>query len=216
MAYIYVITNMVNKKQYVGKTNRTIKERFQEHCKDCRHGRVEKRPLYDAMNKYGVENFSVAELEECSSSEACERERHWIETLDTFRNGYNATAGGDGKNLYDYEQAAQAYKKMRNEKRVCALFGCDRHTVVSACREKGIKILTSGEVLKEKHRRAVVQCGKQNHNVVYNIFDSIGKAYDFLKDDKSIKSSYGTARTHILEVCHHKRKSAFGYYWKFL
>jgi len=34
MGYIYVITNLINSKKYVGKTTITIEERFNEHCKD--------------------------------------------------------------------------------------------------------------------------------------------------------------------------------------
>lgn len=43
----------------VGKTTTSIEERWKEHCNDCKKERCEKRPLYDAMNKYGVENFIV-------------------------------------------------------------------------------------------------------------------------------------------------------------
>lgn len=31
MAFIYVITNDINHKQYVGKTNKTVEKRFKEH-----------------------------------------------------------------------------------------------------------------------------------------------------------------------------------------
>ena len=34
MPYIYKIINNVNQKNYIGKTTRTIEERFKEHCKD--------------------------------------------------------------------------------------------------------------------------------------------------------------------------------------
>ena len=34
MAFIYKITNDVNQKVYIGKTERSIEERFKEHCKD--------------------------------------------------------------------------------------------------------------------------------------------------------------------------------------
>ena len=32
--FIYVITNTINNKQYVGKTTVDVKTRFNEHCRD--------------------------------------------------------------------------------------------------------------------------------------------------------------------------------------
>lgn len=68
---------------------------YRKDCKDSRKERCEKRPLYDAMNKYGVENFIVEELEYVKDENILsEREVYWIKELETY--GYNATKGGDG------------------------------------------------------------------------------------------------------------------------
>lgn len=63
MGYIYCITNLINNKRYIGKTTKDPKERFKEHCIDSYKKRCNKRPLYDSMNKYGIENFKLEILE---------------------------------------------------------------------------------------------------------------------------------------------------------
>lgn len=100
MAFIYVITNDVNGKPYVGKTNFSLERRFREHIADSKRERCNKRPLYSAMNKYGVEHFHIEQLEECSADDSAEREEYWITKLSTYgHTGYNATRGGDSKNI---------------------------------------------------------------------------------------------------------------------
>lgn len=96
MGYIYCITNLINGKQYVGKTTYSVTKRFQEHCRDSKKERCEKRPLYDAMNKYGIQNFIVEQIYECDNEELSSYEIQFIDKLDTYSNGYNATKGGDG------------------------------------------------------------------------------------------------------------------------
>ena len=63
MAYIYKIINDVNDKIYIGKTECSIEKRFKEHCKDAFKERNEKRPLYAAMKKYGIDHFHIEEIE---------------------------------------------------------------------------------------------------------------------------------------------------------
>ena len=60
MSFIYAITNKINNKQYVGKTTDTIEYRWKRHLIDSRKRIYEKRPLYNAINKYGFENFTIS------------------------------------------------------------------------------------------------------------------------------------------------------------
>ena len=147
MPYIYKITNKINNKIYIGKTSHSsIEERFKEHIRDSRKTRYEKRPLYDAMNKYGVENFSIEQIEQVKNDEiASEREQFWIEKLRTYIgfsdcNGYNATLGGDSKRYYNYTEIAKKYLELKSEKEVCEYFSCDSKVVRKACAENGIEI----------------------------------------------------------------------------
>ena len=108
MAYIYEIINDINNKSYVGKTEFSLEKRFKEHCRDSQRKSFEKRPLYSAMRKYGLEHFSIHLLEETNNPN--EREKYWIEILGTFKNGYNATKGGDGIAYVDYDLILALYK----------------------------------------------------------------------------------------------------------
>ena len=59
------------------------------------------------MQKYGCEHFHISLIEETNKPE--EREIYWIETLGTFKYGYNATKGGDGRSYLDYDLIYNLY-----------------------------------------------------------------------------------------------------------
>ena len=112
MAYIYKIINDINDKVYIGKTEFSIEKRFAEHCRDAFRERNEKRPLYSAMVKYGIEHFSIVLIEKTEMPE--EREKYWIKYYNSFEEGYNATLGGDGKKYINYDLVIETYQKELN------------------------------------------------------------------------------------------------------
>src|SRR6185437_762290 len=57
VGFIYVISNQVNDKVYVGQTRRGVEERWQQHCSQTRCGSAS--PLHRAMNKYGLSAFTI-------------------------------------------------------------------------------------------------------------------------------------------------------------
>lgn len=89
---IYKITNLVNGKVYVGQST-NIPTRWRRHRAEVNNPNND-YPLYRAMRKYGLENFSFEIIEECSKELLDSRERYWIKTLDSYYNGYNQTSGG--------------------------------------------------------------------------------------------------------------------------
>ena len=96
MGYIYKIINLSNQKLYIGQTKKTIEERFQNHLKLAK--KHINRCLYNAMNKYGYNNFIIEQIEEVPDEQLDDREKYWIAYYNTTNHdyGYNMTAGGGG------------------------------------------------------------------------------------------------------------------------
>lgn len=198
--FIYCITNDVNGKQYVGKTTNTIEKRFEEHIKDSTRSRCEKRPLYDAMNKYGIEHFSVSQLEECDLSILEEREKYWINELNTFHNGYNATHGGDGKQLYDYNLFIDDFLSGMGILAIARKYHCAKETVQTAIRQSKLNTNQNNEY----KAKSVAQIDI-NTNEVIQIFPSVSAAAKAIKGDHS----------NISKACKNFNRTSSGYKWKY-
>lgn len=94
---IYKIQNLINNKIYIGQS-KNINQRFKRHLKTAEdiNDHSYNNPLYQAIRKYGKENFSFSIIQECSIEELNERQKYWISYYNSFFEGYNLTFGGDG------------------------------------------------------------------------------------------------------------------------
>lgn len=205
MSIVYVITNNVNGKQYVGTTNFNLNKRFKEHCRDAKKSRYKDRQLYLDMNEYGVENFCIEELEECQREDRFDREAYWVNKLDTYNNGYNHTFGGVGTQFYDYKVVSDMYVELGTVKAVCNELGCDPHTVRIACRENNVDIISGKEQNRITYSKPVEMLDKYKENIL-RIFPSMSNVGEFLGNRSTTR--------HVTEVCNGKRKTAYGYKWR--
>ena len=64
----------------MGQTSRNIDTRFEEHCYDDRSNSA----IHKAIKKYGINNFELKELESIDLSLLDDKEKYWIEKLDTY------------------------------------------------------------------------------------------------------------------------------------
>mgnify|MGYP000234544694 CR=1 FL=1 len=108
---IYIITNTVNAKQYVGITKR-LKKRWTEHQR--MHGGA-CLGLYSAIKKYGKEQFVFSHIADAFDKDsACSIERLLIKEHNTLSpHGYNLTSGGDG----GFEMSKESRAKMSASKK---------------------------------------------------------------------------------------------------
>lgn len=203
MAFIYKITNMLNGKAYIGKTYKSVAQRFKEHIREARKSKCANRPLYRAINKYGVHNFSVTTLEETDAPE--EREVYWINFYNTFHNGYNATQGGDGKPYLDRNRIYSLFLSGCTAKEIADTLHYDAGQCRTILASLNISHDTITKRANQKKSLKVAQIDMHSNSVIA-IYDSTQDAYHAINKQPS---------GHISAVCNGKRKQAYGYSWKY-
>jgi len=77
MSVIYEFVNNINQKVYVGQTV-NFKKRIRDHRFNYNKG-IKNTLFYNALRKYGWENFSINIIEDCSDELLNEKEIYWIE-----------------------------------------------------------------------------------------------------------------------------------------
>lgn len=208
MGCVYLITNKINNKKYVGKTTQSIEKRWQEHISDSKKERCEIRPLYRAIRKYGIENFFIEEIEKCDVDILSEREQYWIQYYNTYKDGYNATIGGDGSIILDYDKIVSSYLTYHNISEVSRQLSCHPDSVRKILSINDIPIKTSSEISREMNSKPIAQYDL-NGNFIRK-FSSVSDACKFFKRDRK------EIGQHIGKCANGKRKTAYGFIWKWI
>lgn len=119
VGYIYITTNLINNKQYIGKR---ISNEFLG-TKYLGSGVLLKK----AVNKYGESNFQVKLIEECNSrQQLIEREVYWIQYYNAVNNDmfYNLSYGNEGhagKGTYKHSEECKRKISIANSNKVRTL-----------------------------------------------------------------------------------------------
>ncbi len=98
--FVYLITNRLNGKVYVGKTvQKNLDSYFRHNLRNAESGRKDKNYLYSAIRKYGSDAFTVQPIcrptsENLMSALECWYIGHY--GCNNPEKGYNLTSGGDG------------------------------------------------------------------------------------------------------------------------
>jgi group I intron endonuclease len=214
MAYIYKITNEINNKIYIGKTeeNNPIK-RWKEHCRDYKKERNKNRPLYLAMLKYGLDNFSFTVIEQTDN--ANEREKYWIEQYDSFKKGYNITLGGDGKSYIDTAIVIDTYNRTQNISETSILLKVDVGTISKILKNNNVSILSLKDIMTNINGKQILM--KSLHNDIEKCFDSIVLASEWIIENQLSKTKdVDIVRKCISRTLNGKRQTAYNYKWEFV
>lgn len=109
---VYKIVNLINNKMYIGQTKNFTK-RIQCHKSSYINNDTF---LYNAINKYGWDNFEVSIVEDnIPNSHLRSRETYYIDMLDTYRNGYNSSNNKLLNNDYHIDNRINKLLKVLNK-----------------------------------------------------------------------------------------------------
>ena len=220
MGQIYCIKQKPdNKIIYIGQTIRTYTSRWQQHKQQAKD---RKYALYNAMNKYGVENFYPCLIEECENEQLNEREQYWIKYYHTKidENGYNLTDGGDTPSDYmcipvhQYSLDGEYIASFPSIIEVEYQLGIPNESVWKAVNHK-LKQTHNFRWSTEKVERLNGEYKSRNRKI--NQFDLNG---NFIQSFDSIRAAAlfcnkTTGSSNISLAAQDKRKTAYGYKWSF-
>lgn len=215
MVRIYLITNKINGKQYVGKTVHTIQYRFNQHC-----NKPINTYIHNAINKYGRENFTIEELCRCADTEWQDLEKFYIQKYHTLytEGGYNITPGGDSNPMDDPIVRAKHKARMSDPEMIKltskpfidfnkspARKELDKRT---SERQKGIY----NSQFKEYNNSKKIRVGMLDENgKLLKEFDSLSEALRYL--NKPTKEAGNMLRYVDTYNKNGKRSKVYGYYW---
>lgn len=129
MFYVYKITNLINGKIYIGKTD-DISKRWKQHCQTAARGKDKANydgkgrftAIHGSIRKHGANNFKIEELYQNEDEQnVLDTEICLIAEFNSMDRsiGYNLTIGGDGIKGYKYSDEQK--KKMSELKKVIFL-----------------------------------------------------------------------------------------------
>lgn len=172
---VYLITNLVNGKQYAGQTKRGFLKRWRAHLKEAKKG--SRRILCSAIRKYGEDAFITSVFREKLTKEQADAEEILlIKTLRLTERGfgYNQTAGGEGtKNLVVSEETKDKIRKYSENMTPSHrqnLSEARKGIKLSASTKAKLSTLRKGKPKSEEHKKKLraVRLGKPLSSLTKN------------------------------------------------
>lgn len=218
---IYKITNKINNKCYIGQST-NLKSRINSHKSMLKHNNESNVLLKRATEKYGYKNFEIEVIKYCVEEELDYYELYFIQYYGSYKRnkGYNIELGGNQNKHLSKEQI----EKMRKTKKGKLMgkenpFYGRKHTEESKKKiseaKKGNKGCL-GRFMSEETRRKIGEANKWNRIKIVNCYtlDNV-----FLKTYHSVAEAarqLNVKSSSLIAQCSRgKRKSAYGYKWKY-
>lgn len=209
IGYLYLITNKITGLQYVGKTYSSVEKRWKDHVKKSKT-EID-RPLYRAISKYGADNFLIETIGEYEEGKLEDKEISLIAELNTYKNGYNATLGGDGRRYLDIKDSEiiESYNNLKSIKETSRNLHISEGSVRNILVSNNISTSLNAEAKASIMTKA---CGKKILWVDYNtIYQSCSDCARDMLEFGFAKGSVKQVASNISRVTTGARKSYLGF-----
>jgi len=195
---VYCHTNKINNKKYIGITKQNPSNRWGSRGQ----GYIESPKFYNAILKYGWDNFSHEILYTgLSQEEACKIEQQLIKKYNTINDnfGYNMTTGGEKHYHFTKETIQKLSKQKIGEKN--PQYGTHRT-----------------EEEKEHLRQSMREIGKNsgNHCKKVKCIETNIIYYSCKEAARNTGTGNIKQATHIADVCNKKRSKCNNYSWEWV
>jgi hypothetical protein len=169
---LYIVTNDINNKIYIGKTYQSLEDRWKRHVYDSK--RIDRRTsgkFHVAINKYGAEHFKIQKITQFEEGTLEQKEIEYIAKYDSFNNGYNSTLGGEGARLIDFSKSdiltiINAFDNGESINNIARTFDVSSYTIKNIVCQNGRSVQSFDDV-------AVVR---------YSLDNKYIKTYNTIKD----------------------------------
>jgi len=182
-------------REYIGQTTYDdFQVRLNGHKSEVRNGR--RRHLYNAIRKYGWDQFDVEILHEFS------KEGDWKERIDQLETDEIARRNTLAPNGYNYETGGNKNKVLHEETKalMSEVRSGENHPMFGKHHSEETR-----EMLQTVNRKPVQQWSKDGSTFI-KTFESIFEA----------SQEIGVDGRHITKVCQGDRKTTGGFHWKFV
>lgn len=226
--FIYLITNSINQKQYVGQTIRDIQSRITNHKSTSKKRPYKNIYLYSDVQEYEWDNFIISEVEKISCDtleelkQALDRQEiYYINKYNCmYPNGYNIQSGGINApvkeiKVYQFDKLGNFIKEYKSITDASKQTNTDRVGIHKCINKKqataggyiwsATLFIPNTDVEIKQKTIAVYDI----NNVYLTQFNSVLEASMKMFGDRNKVSGI----SHCLK---NNTKTAYGYIWKYM
>lgn len=234
IGYIYCFRNIKNNKVYIGQTvdivNRIASHKYKAE--------TVKTKFYNAVRKYGWNNFEFSIIAKFESSKDTVNEKlnqmeiYYVNLFDSYNNGYNSTLGGKAQRgytfseefkekcrnrVYSEETKAKMSKAASNRKISEETRAKHRENALKRDFAKYRELTTEKRVaaLRKAKNKKVLQLDL-DYNIVQE-FDSVKEAVNYIQSYIAPNLSKRGIENGIIRHCKGKinKECYYGFIWKY-